>query len=387
MAQFSYGYFGAQSRFPNGVASVTLYLTVGGATKGIAAPIFVDDTITVPELHWLAGGSLAPRVRYILFPPGEMYPSPLRLTAERWPMAGEVVKLPGLGIKAASVSMPISMPQPAPAPVAAPVAAPMPSLPPAPPSTPAPSSTPAPVAQAVNTGQVTAVDVPGAGKVDLPVYVAPIAQAEIVPGPGGGLVVVVPKDQISNLPTRPVRVMPTGVPGDTAPLSYSAEMWNTYFNFPPTGRLPLNTQPVVDVTAAARGSAQEAPVDVRDLTVTSAGVFDREGRPYPTTQPLRTLPTEAPSASGLMPTTPGRVTVLDATVQTDGTLLEQGRDLEARAHAARKDAAAREAAAAAGGSLLPLVAGAGAGFLVAGPVGAGVGAIIGFVIAPGKAAK
>lgn len=305
-------------------------------------------------------------------PPGYTPVGPQTVVGQAGPAGGTVVSItPGPVLERRLAPMPgssVSM-------TSAPVFVPGPTAAPA----------PAPVNQAVPTGQVTAVDMPGAGKVDLPVYVAPIPKAEIVPGPGGGLVVVVPKDQISNLPTKPARVMPKGVPGDTAPISYSAEMWNTYFNFPPTGRLPVNTQPAVDVTAAARGSAQEAPVDVRDLTVTSTGIFDREGRPYPTTQPLRTVPTGSPGAGGLMRTAPGVVAVLDATPRTDGTVVGTAEDVEARmrqAREARQNAVVREAAANAGMSFLPLLGAAGAGFLVAGPVGAGVGAVIGFLITP-----
>jgi hypothetical protein len=334
---YNYRGFGAQSRFPNGVYSITLYFTVGGTTRGIPTPVLVDDSISVPELHWAEGGPFA-KVKYLLFPPGEMYPSPLRIAADNWPMTGEVVRLPGLGVKA-SVEPVILAP-----PVRPP---PAPPLQPAEMQPAAPAPADAPVLEAVPTGQVTTVDITGAGPTQLPVYAAPILKPEIVPGPDGGLVVVVPMDQISNLPTMPMRVTPTGVPGDTAPLTYSAQEWSTFFTFPPSGRLPVNAEPFVERATAARGGATAAQVDTTDLTLTASGIYDAEGRAYPSTQPADTGTQSAASEDAPTLALPG-----------NGS---------ARAAPAK-------------GGVLPLAAGAGAGFLVAGPVGAGVGAVIGFLI-------
>lgn len=357
----SYGGFGKLTALPNSKSGV-LYLTVAGRRYVMPAPAWYDTAVTVPEIRW--GGSPKDPVPspMVVYPEGSRTPATITINAQRMPMVGEVMPLPGL---AGTEPLPAPVSAPAPAPVLAPVPAPAPVVTP-----PAPAPAPAPVP----TGQTTVVDMPGAGPTRLPVLYAPIPAPTIQLGPSGTPVVVLPI-QPSNLPTMPTReaVRARLVQEEQEGLPPGMYDPDEFFPLYVPERLPIRATPAKGRAGRADTSAEADQVDVSIWEV-RAGQTDLFDRRYPQAKPLRTLPTAPPSPDGLMPTIDVTPQTRQATPETDGAVLVQV-----------PSAKVPDAPGASGqGRIGILIAGTGGGFLIAGPIGAAVGAAAALLLGKGK---
>lgn len=277
----SYGHFGALSPVPNQPEGVVVRLQLRDR-QDVSARYRVeavyDPAVSMPEIRWGAEVENPSPSTYfvgtIAYPPDAYVQANanVALTVDRLPTAGSVLQVP---FPQAGV-IDRRRPSAAEAAEAAP-----------------------PVAQAVSTGQASTVDLPGVGPTPLEVFVAPVSKPEIVPGPAGRPVIVVPLEQLPNLPTMPMR-QAVGPRGPDAPIEYTPEEWATYFAFPPHRRIRFSTDPAQGSAQAARGTAQSASPST-DLVVTDGGVYDAEGRRYPTVRSIRTLPTkDEPVKAGLV---------------------------------------------------------------------------------------
>jgi hypothetical protein len=348
----SYGGFGAISPVP-GIFKITIFLTVGREYGIVGTPVY-DDAVSAPEIRWGApvGRAVLPSA-IVAFPPKSRVPGTINITAQKMPVPGEVVRLPGLsGTEAMPPPPPPAppppppAPMPAPAPVApapapvvpAPAPAPAPDAPSAP--IPPPPAPPPAVPSAQPTGLTTVIDVPGAGPTAVNVLVAPIASPGIVPGADGRLVVVVPP---SNLPSIPVREGVRARRAVEEALGLPAGDYDVRAFFPPRNFPRLHPQGATEPRGAPEGqttAAQDKSVNT-ELVLTTAGLYDTEGRPYPGTRPATTGAAAASTSAQDNPPT--------GTVETQ---VQEG-----------------------GLPVVGAAAAAGAGFLVAGPVGAGVAAV------------
>lgn len=243
--------------------------------------------------------------------------------------------------------------------------APVPPPAPVPEAAPPQILTPAPVpVPAQPTGQTTVVDLPGAGPTPVPVMVGPVDRPVIQAGPGGRPVVVLPV-WASNLPNMPAReavrarLVEEEQEGLPPGLYDPDEFFPLYVRKP----LPIRALPARGSARQARGGAEADQVDV-SLYEIQAGA-PSAGQRYPKTRAIRTLPTRAPSPDGLVPTAEATPATREATPETDGAVLVQ---------VPANSAAQVPAAGPRGPGMAILIAGAGGGFVIAGPIGAAVGA-------------
>lgn len=301
----SYNGFGEISAVP-GVPKITILLRVTREYGIVGTPIY-DSAVSVPEIRWGALKNALPSA-VVAFPPGARVPGTISLTAQKMPVPGEVVKLPGLSGTEAPPPPPPSttvMQQPV-APMPAPMPPPPPSAAPAvdtavpvAPTLAPPPPAPAAVPSAIPTGLATVVDVPGAGPTPLPVFVAQVSSPEIVPGPAGGLVVVVPRNQLPNLPTMPIR-QAVGPRSAEGPMQIPPELWRMYFTFPVYRRgAAVDADPFVERASKAGTAASAGVVDTTAVS-TAAGARDAEGRLYPVARDVvtgRASSTAAPATS------------------------------------------------------------------------------------------
>jgi len=363
MARFTYGYFGAITPVP-GIYSISVYVKVGTAMKGFPGRVHYDSTISVPTLKWTVSSFGLATSADIYYPTGyNVSSAPLNLTATDWPKNGEVIQLPGL-------SAPVAAPAPIPlrlTPAPVPVVDPVPVVAPAP-------AAPLPV---VDTGKTTIIDTP-VGPTPVKVVEAPVpAPMLISPKPGAAPVMVVP--QQSNLPTMPTRMQPRAPMLVDDDSGFPPGMYNRETYFPPE-IFPRRVPQAGVVSGGARRAmtaAADEEFDVTDIFI-GGGRADEEGRPYPNTTPVRILPTAPPSRSGFVPTAPARPRVVDVRPETDGTVLVR---VPATGTAKSLPPPLPPPLPQAGGvGVVGLAAGAGAGFVVAGPVGAAVGLVGAFLL-------
>ena len=145
-----------------------------------------------------------------------------------------------------------------------------------------------------------------------------------------------------------------------------------YPRIPPrAGRADPRARPALTATA-------DEEFDVQDIFV-GGGRADEEGRAFPMTRPAQTA-ARSPSPTGYMPVAPVTPRTVNARAETDGAVL-------VRVPGARGTPVAPvvpSEPATGGTGLVGVAAGAGAGFVVAGPVGAGVGAVVMFLLGRGK---
>lgn len=272
-----------------------------------------------------------------------------------------------------------------------------------------PVTTPPPLAPSlaipggVSIGISVTVDIPGAGPTLVEVWQGNVEKPSLMsPAPGAPPVFVVPpaiarqilldRDRRlaaragpivpplapSNLPGMPARVMPKGPTMVEDVSGFPPGVYDREAFFPPMPRKkghPAPAEYIVERARRARLSVAADEVEA-DMVLTSAGVYDLEGRRYPSVAPLHILEAVAPSGSGYVPTKQGQPRARGAQPETSGEVLVSG----SQAAPGASDAPGKPA----GGGFLPLLAGGGAGFLVAGPIGAGVGAVAALLFGRGN---
>lgn len=155
-----------------------------------------------------------------------------------------------------------------------------------------------------DTGTLTVVDMPGAGPTPVPVLTGPVSRPEIIAaGPGGRPVVIIPRDQPSNLPVIPRREAvgqraPEAGQGGLPPGDYNVQEF-----FPSRNFMRRSPAPAVDAAGGSTvpptgGSARSVDTD---LVLTSSGMYDAEGRPYPGTTPATETGARASAAASAAP--------------------------------------------------------------------------------------
>jgi hypothetical protein len=127
-------------------------------------------------------------------------------------------------------------------------------------------------------------------------------------------------------------------------------------------RLPVQAVPAQGRARQAMTAAEDDTVDV-SLWQIRGGETDLFDRPYPDTRALRTVPVRPPSPSGLVPTAIVVPKAREVKAETDGTLLVQ---VPASPPPGQPEKTSKS------GIVLP-IAGAGGGFLIAGPIGGAIG--------------